>query len=132
MEFTNGEDGEPVITIGSEVLEAMKGLWKQCMIVRVLGRNVPISVLSRKLREMWNPKGGMHVLDLPRQFFMVRFGEEEDYLKALTGGPRRAFGNNRMVQAWAPEFDPTQDDIVTTPVWVRISNLPVNFYHRRS
>lgn len=35
-----------------------------------------------------------------------------------------------MVKAWAPGFDPLRDDIVTTPVWVRLSNIPVNFYHR--
>lgn len=35
-----------------------------------------------------------------------------------------------MVQAWTPEFNPTSDEITTTPVWVRISNLPVNFYHK--
>lgn len=35
MEFPNGEDGEPVIMIGHEVLEAMNGLWKRCMIVKV-------------------------------------------------------------------------------------------------
>ncbi|KAL9293503.1 hypothetical protein AtEden1_Chr3g0195461 [Arabidopsis thaliana] len=79
MEFPNGEDGEPVITIGSEVLEVMNTLWKNCMIVKVLGRSLSIAVLSRRLREMWKPKGAMHVLDLPRNFFMIRF--------ELTGGP---------------------------------------------
>lgn len=130
VEFPHGEDGEPVITIGNEVLEAMNGLWKNCMIVKILGRHVPIMVLNRKLKEMWNPRGSMYVLDLPRQFFMVRFGEEDDYLKALTGGPWRAFGSYLMVQAWSPEFDPMSDDIVTTPVFVRLSNLPINFYHK--
>lgn len=52
LEFPNGEDGEPVITIGVEVLDVMNGLWKQCMIVRVLGRTILISAMSRKLREM--------------------------------------------------------------------------------
>ncbi|KAG2294406.1 hypothetical protein Bca52824_041075 [Brassica carinata] len=117
VEFPNGEDGEPSITIEPEVLEAMNGMWKQCMIVRVLGRNVPISALSKKLRELWNPKGGMYVMDLPRQFFMVR-------------GPWRAFGSYLMVRAWSPEFDPLRDDIVTTPIWIRLTNIPVNFYHR--
>ena len=46
LEFPNGEDGEPVITIGEEVLTAMNGLWKRYMIVSVLGRNVPILSLS--------------------------------------------------------------------------------------
>ena len=68
VEFPNGEDGEPLITIEPKVLEAMNGMWKQCMIVRVLGRNIPISALSKKLRELWNPKGGMYVMDLSRQF----------------------------------------------------------------
>lgn len=68
LDFPNGEDGKPVITIGHEVLEAMNGLWKQCIIVKVLGRHVPISTLGRRLREMWKPCGAMHVMDLPRQF----------------------------------------------------------------
>lgn len=100
------------------------------MIVKVLGRNIAISVLSRKLRELWKPRGAMHVMDLPRHFFMVRFELEEEYLAALTGGPWRAFGSYLMAQAWSPEFDPLRDDIVTTPVWVRLSNIPVNFYHK--
>ncbi|CAA7042579.1 unnamed protein product [Microthlaspi erraticum] len=126
----NGEDGEPVITIGREVLDAMNSLWKQCMIVKVLGRSNPIAVLHKKLREMWNPIGTMQVLDLPRQFFMVRFGEEGDYLQTLTGGPWRMFGSYLMVQAWSPEFDLMVNEITTTPVWVRMSNLPINFYHK--
>lgn len=35
-----------------------------------------------------------------------------------------------MVQAWSPHFDPLKSEIETTPVWVRLSNIPVNFYHK--
>ena len=128
--FPDGEDGEPVITIGKEVLEAMNGLWKRCMVVKVLGRNISIAVVSRKLRELWKPKGGMFVMDLPRQFFMIRFEKEEEYMEALTGGPWRVFGSYLLVRAWSPEFDPLRDEITTTPVWVRLSNVPVTFYHQ--
>ncbi|KAG7579838.1 Ribonuclease H domain [Arabidopsis thaliana x Arabidopsis arenosa] len=130
LEFPNGEDGEPVITIGKEVLDAMNGLWSRCMIVKVLGRSMSIAVLSKRLRDMWKPAGAMYVMDLPRQFFMVRFESEEEYMAALTGGPWRIFGSYLMVQAWSPEFDPLRHDIATTPVWVRLSNLPVNLYHK--
>lgn len=130
LDFPEGEDGEPVITIGDEVLQAMNGLWKRCMIVKVLGRNVSVSVLSRRLREMWKPTKAMYVMDLPRQFFMIRFEAEEEYMAALSGGPWRVFGSYLMVQAWSPDFDPLRDEIVTTPVWVRLSYLPVNFYHK--
>lgn len=119
-----------MITIGEEVLEAMNGLWKRCMIVKVIGRHISIAVLSRKLRELWKPRGAMYVMDLPRQFFMIRFEEEEEYLAALTGGQWRVFGNYLMVQDWSSKFDPLRDEIKTTPVWVRLSNIPVNFYHK--
>ncbi|KAL9307966.1 hypothetical protein AtEden1_Chr1g0035071 [Arabidopsis thaliana] len=127
LEFPDGEDGEPVITIDPEVLEVMNGLWKQCMIVKVLGRNIYITAMIKRLNEMWRPKGAMYVMDLPRQFFMVRFELEDEYLTALTGGPWRAFGGYLMVKAWAPDFDPLVDEIETTPVWVRLSN---NLYHK--
>ncbi|EOA15236.1 hypothetical protein CARUB_v10028633mg, partial [Capsella rubella] len=130
VDYPNGINGEPVFTIAEEVIEAMHGLWKQCMVVKVLGRNVPIPVLTRKLKELWKPQGAMYVTDLPRQFFMVRFEVEDEYLTALTGGPWKAFGSYLMVRAWSPEFEPSRDDIVTTPVWVRFSNLPVALYHQ--
>lgn len=62
LDFPDGEDGEPVITIGDEVLSAMNGLWKRCMIVKVLGRHVSVSVLSKRLREMWKPASAMYVI----------------------------------------------------------------------
>ncbi|XP_048611878.1 uncharacterized protein LOC125586109 [Brassica napus] len=61
---------------------------------------------------------------------MVRFEKEGEYLAALTGGPWRAFGSYLMVRAWSPEFDPLRDDTITTPVWIWLTNIPVNFYHR--
>lgn len=51
-------------------------------------------------------------------------------MAALTGGPWKAFGSYLMAQTWLPEFDPLRDEIVTTPVWVRLSNIPINFYHK--
>lgn len=66
VEFPNGAEGEPVITIGQEILTAMNGLYRQCMLVKVLGRHISIEAMNRKLRDLWKPQGGMSVLDLPR------------------------------------------------------------------
>jgi len=93
LEFRDGEGGEPEVTIGEEVLEAMNGFWGQYMIVKVLGKSMSIAVLNRKLRELWKPRGVMYVMDLLRQCFMIRFELEEEYLAALTGGPWRVFGS---------------------------------------
>ena len=60
---------------------------------------------------------------------MVCFEKEEEYLAALTGGPWRAFGSCLLVKAWTTEFNPLKDEIVTTPILVRVANMPVSFYH---
>ncbi|EOA18837.1 hypothetical protein CARUB_v10007452mg, partial [Capsella rubella] len=73
--------------------------------------------------------GSMCVLDLPRQFFMVRYDAEDDYMAAMTSGPWRVFGSILMVQAWSPTFNLVCEEIVTTPVWVRIAHIPISFYH---
>lgn len=52
LEFPSGEDGEAVVKIGREVLDAMNGLYRRCMIVKVLGRHITIAALNRKLREL--------------------------------------------------------------------------------
>ncbi|KAL8142956.1 hypothetical protein V2J09_015988 [Rumex salicifolius] len=130
IKFPNGADGEPEIVIGQEVLDVMTGLWKNCMYIKVLDRSMPLPLMDRKLREVWKPNGGMSVVDLPRRFFLIRFDLEGDYLDALTGGPWKVFGNHILIQAWDPFFDPLTDDITSTPVWVRFSNIPMIYYHR--
>ena len=54
---------------------------------------------------------------------------EEEYMAALTGGPWRVFGSYLLVQAWSPEFNPLKDEIATTPVWIRVADMPYNLYH---
>ncbi|KAL8161183.1 hypothetical protein V2J09_012672 [Rumex salicifolius] len=130
IHYPSGEDGEAEITIEQDVIDAMAGLWKQCVYVKVLGRRVALTALDRRLRDLWEPRAGIWVVDLPRQFFMIRFDSEEDYHVALTGGPWKVFGSYLLVQDWTPEFDPLCDDIVTTPVWVQIAGLPLVYYHK--
>ncbi|KAL8171436.1 hypothetical protein V2J09_023240 [Rumex salicifolius] len=105
VRFPNGIDGEPEIVIGQEVLDAMAGLWKNYMFVKVLGRSMPLSLIDRKLREVWKPNGGMSVVDFPRRFFLVRFDLEADYLDALTGGPQKIFGNHILVDMATLKFE---------------------------
>ncbi|KAG7557108.1 hypothetical protein ISN44_As11g031070 [Arabidopsis suecica] len=58
----------------------------------------------------------------------VKFSNGEDAEPVIT--IEKAFGSYLTAQAWSPDFDPLRDDIVTTPVWVRLSNVPLNFYHK--
>lgn len=79
---------------------------------------------------MWSPSGGMVVIDLPNDFFLVRFELESDLMGALTGGPWMMFGHYMMVKRWDPSFNHNSSVITTTGLWVRISGLPFVMYDR--
>ncbi|EOA22302.1 hypothetical protein CARUB_v10002904mg, partial [Capsella rubella] len=92
LEFPKGEDRE----------SSRLGL--RCIIVKVLSRNVALPVLTKRLREMWKPKGA--------KFLCCKLG------------------SILMLQPWTPKFDPLVDEIVTTPMWIWLTNIPVNLYHK--
>ncbi|CAN1149277.1 hypothetical protein LINPERHAP2_LOCUS16931 [Linum perenne] len=54
----------------------------------------------------------MHMIDVDMDCFLVRFGADKDYLKALTGGPWMILDHYLMV------------------VWVRFPHMPIQLYHK--
>ncbi|CAN1725561.1 hypothetical protein LINPERHAP1_LOCUS136 [Linum perenne] len=53
----------------------------------------------------------MHIVDLDKRCFLVKFAMEQDYFKALTGGPWILLDHYKMV------------------AWVRFPHPPIHFYH---
>ncbi|CAN1799872.1 hypothetical protein LINPERHAP1_LOCUS22295 [Linum perenne] len=60
--------------------------------------------LCNRLRAIWKPIGHMHVVDLDRSCFLVKFANEQDYFKALTDGPWLIFDHYLIVHPWDPMF----------------------------
>ncbi|KAF2322205.1 hypothetical protein GH714_008622 [Hevea brasiliensis] len=56
-------------------------------------------------------------------YYIVCFTNEMEYKKVLFGGPW-------MVADWQPNFDPKNAVIDRALVWVRILNLPIEYYAR--
>ncbi|PRQ53919.1 putative transcription factor interactor and regulator CCHC(Zn) family [Rosa chinensis] len=80
------------------------------------------------LKRKWNPQGPWQLIDLPYDFYIVKFTLESDLNVALCGGPWILAGQTLVVQKWRPEFDPTNEKINNMAVWVRILGLPVRYF----
>ncbi|KAL8160788.1 hypothetical protein V2J09_012277 [Rumex salicifolius] len=128
VEFPEADNFEPSVTIAPEVLQALADVWKSSVIVKPLGQFVPFYIMERKLKELWRPVGKMLLMDLPNGYYVVRFETEQDHSNALTGGPWLLFGHYLILKSWSLSFNPEQDVITLSPVWVRINNLPFLFY----
>lgn len=67
-------------------------------------------VLSR-LQKLWNPIGAFKMIDMPNNYFTVRFTEDKDYRFALEEGPWMVVGHYLMCQRWRPEFKTSENKV---------------------
>lgn len=57
------------------------------------------------------------------------FDSNEDYQKALMGGPWFWGAAGLFFTPWFPDFDPSTTVITKLPIWVRLPNLPAHLWH---
>ncbi|XP_019235690.1 PREDICTED: uncharacterized protein LOC109216017 [Nicotiana attenuata] len=68
------------------------------------------------------------LIDLGEQYFIVKFNKEENLETVLQKGPWFVFGHFLSVQRWEPNFVPAMAKQVLTAIWIRLPNLPTEFY----
>ena len=71
----------------------------------------------------------MHLIDIKYGYFITRFDLVKDYQHALMDGPWFVGDQYLHVQAWEVDFHPHIAKISTTVVWIRLENLPIEYYH---
>lgn len=59
-----------------------------------------------KLYVMWKPIGGIKIVDVGNDFFMVKFDVREDREKVIDEGPWMIFDHYLVVPASTPDFNP--------------------------
>lgn len=104
--------------------------WRKCLIVKVLGKVMGFQFLHDKIQKLWNPSGPMEMIDLPNNYYSVRFSEDKDFDYAISRGPWMVAGHYLMCQRWKPEFDTSEASAGIQAVWVRIPKLPIEYYEK--
>lgn len=64
--------------------------WRCAVIVKLMGKpnvNNAYTFMYSGLKRKWNPQGPWQLIDLPNDFFIVKFHLESDFNIALCGGP---------------------------------------------
>jgi hypothetical protein len=102
--------------------------WRQGLIVKLMGRRIGYKALETRLKQMWVRKGVISIIDLGYEYFLIYFTNEEDYTKALEDGPWLIYDHYLIAREWRPNFHPSNATIEKVVVWVRISELPIEYY----
>ncbi|KAK3193219.1 hypothetical protein Dsin_024529 [Dipteronia sinensis] len=120
MDMESGKDGE--INSTSKQARAEHD---------VLGRNDVgvangMGSFKSKLMSMSPPKH-WQLTDPGDGYFVARFQMKEDLDYVLTSGPWVIAKKYLVVQRWKPNFMPGEESIQSMLIWVRLSELPVEW-----
>ncbi|KAI8013539.1 hypothetical protein LOK49_LG05G03238 [Camellia lanceoleosa] len=126
-------DSDTPITISSisllnEEIDKIRDPWQNSLIVKLMGRSSSYTYLMDKLKSIWKPSGTFLGIDLGNHFFLLKFQEMLDLNKVLNEGPWFVGMNFLVIPRWEPDFQPKKANILTTVVWARLHNLPIEYY----
>ncbi|XP_019253786.1 PREDICTED: uncharacterized protein LOC109232468 [Nicotiana attenuata] len=102
--------------------------WRFSLIIKLQEKKILHQVLKRKITDLWKPSEAFPLIDLGEGYYTVKFNKEENMAIALQKGPWFIFGAFLSVQRWEPNFVPSRAIQTLTAIWVRLPELPIEFY----
>ena len=118
----------PTIVIDDDYIKDLSEPWKGALILRMLGKSINYNLLHTKINTMWSLNGRFQLIDLGQSCYILHNVSESHKEAILTEGPWVIQGHYLVVRKWFPNFRPSVDRISSTIVWVRVPELPIEYY----
>ncbi|XP_020240070.1 uncharacterized protein LOC109818934 [Cajanus cajan] len=128
LEFEGGDRLLPRFSITAPTFKQLCEPWEQCLVIKLLGRDVGFLTSRDRLPALWKVQGGFELLDVSNGYFMVKFDLEADREWVMQGVPWMLFDHYLIVRPWSPEFVASATKVDSTLVWIRFPGLGVMFY----
>lgn len=68
------------------------------------------------------------MIDIWEGFFLISFANIEDYNYVFTGGPWIIMNHYLTVKRWEPNFKPSEAKEISTAIWLRRPQVPIEYY----
>jgi hypothetical protein len=126
------EEGEVVIKFSKELKQRIRAPWNTSLIVKVFGRSVGYMFLVNKLKSLWRMAGNFSCVDLGLGFFLVRFDSCDGFEHVLKAGPWFVGDYFLSLRPWVPDFRASEAIVSSVAIWVRLPELPIEYYQKDS
>lgn len=73
---------------------------------------------------MWNLSEELILMNLGNEFYLIRFQDEQNYIKILQGGPWFIGKHLLTIGHWEPKFNASTSKCLQTAIWARLPALP--------
>lgn len=121
-------EGLVSVSLSKETKQRIRAPWSKALIVKVFGRTVGFNFLHSRLMTLWKPSGRVDMVDLGRDFFLLRFSVQEDLELVLRKGPWFVGEHFLSIRKWEANFKPSEAQVTSVAVWVRLNELPIEYY----
>ncbi|GLJ16408.1 hypothetical protein SUGI_0278450 [Cryptomeria japonica] len=121
-----GNPKQSVVDLSEEVEDDRSIFENHAIIGRIVGPKFPRTSIRSWVNEHW----GKHVVIkfLPKGFFVAVFTEAEEKDRKLCSQNWFLDSHPIYLQPWSPNFDPTHLVIYDKPLWIRLFNLPSEYW----
>ncbi|XP_020676334.1 uncharacterized protein LOC110095229 [Dendrobium catenatum] len=125
------EDGMAV-KLNLELEEENSKRLSKSLVIKVFGRDLPSNIVAWELRKQWRQFGQFHFTTLGKGWFLCSFSLAEMVEDVNSGGPW--FVNEHIVrmEKWTPEFNSSTIKGLTSPIWIRMPNLPLQCWDEKN
>ena len=122
-------EGMAELKVFSKEKARIRAPWSQSIIVKAFGKSVGFVYMSSKLRTMWNPSGRIDCVDIGHDFFLIKFELQIDLDEVLKKGPWFVGQQFLAIRQWEPEYKASKATCSSIAVWIRLHELPIEFYN---
>ena len=132
VEFLEGDQLSQRVFFEEEVVQELSALWKEALVVKLLGKHIAYTAIQEKLKVLWHLQARFDIMDVGNNYFMVKFDTSEDREKVIIGGPWMIQEHYLAVKEWTPQFNLSESCFGQTMVWVRLSALNLWYHDERA
>lgn len=118
-----------VLELSETVIEDSCWQWDGlAMLVQSLGRRVSTAWISKEVRSKANLDYDPEIFPIKDDHFILRFKSERECSSVRHGGSWFVAGQLLAVENWVPDFVPSRKAIQWTVVWLRLPELPLEYW----
>jgi len=118
-------DGEAVVNLPDEALDAMDPKWNDCLVGYLVGgKKFPFGLIEHSLRKVWGSRVGEIFAD-DEGFVFLQIPDPGYRRKILEGVPVTVARVPLILRQWKPLMELKKEDQSAIPVWIRLRNLPI-------
>ena len=119
------EDGHEYVIFDDEIIEEGSKKWELTACGFFVGYKMSISELSFHLFKMWSKFGLKQILNNENGTFVFKFNNAQGLQTVIESGPWIVNNKPMVVQKWSTSINLDKTEPVTLPVWIKLTNLPL-------